>query len=107
MSSTRRLILLALVVFVGLNLYHAVSPWVWTGQLRLPLGTPAKLVSFRCGAPWGSGYVRGPAGLSLTSAPCTPRRVLQVMTALDVLVGVFAIAVLVTRGRGRSVAAGG
>lgn len=94
MSTTRRLVLLALVVFVGYTLYHAVTPWDWTGQLQTP--PPIQSVSYTCGPPWGSAYVHGPrrTAAPLTSTPCGPRTTYQVMTAVDVLCGVFGIALV-------------
>ena len=98
MITTRRLVLVGLALLLGFMLYHAVSPWGWTGQTQPPPTVASQNVSYTCGAPWGSGYVHGPASTAypLDGVPCGERRTYQVMTALDVLLAVFAVAGLAT-----------
>lgn len=92
MSLTRRAVLVVLAAAVGLIIYHSVTSWGWTGQLQTPVGVPPQSVSYTCGALWGSAYVHGPRQTSypLQGTPCGERGSYQVMTAIDVLLGVFA-----------------
>lgn len=94
MSLTRRAILVALVVVVGFVVYHSVTPWGWAAPTQPPPGVAAVKVSYTCGALWGSAYVHGPrqTAYPLAGVPCGERRPYQVMTAVDVLLGVFAFA---------------
>lgn len=82
------------IVILGFVLYHAVSPWGWTGQLRVPTGMPDQSISYTCGPPWGSGYVHGPdsaPAYPVVGTPCGERGQYQIMIGVDVLVGVFAV----------------
>lgn len=94
MSNRRRVVLVGLAVFLGFTLYHALSPWGWSGQTVPPAGVAVQTVSYTCGAPWGSSYVHGPTSTAypLTGKPCGQRGTYQLMTAVDVLLGVFALA---------------
>lgn len=96
MSTTRRIILVVLALVLAFVVYHAVTPWGWSAQLRTPPAVPAQTVSYTCGPPWGSAYAHGPAKTAypLPEAPCAQRRTYQVMTALDVLLGVFVLALV-------------
>ncbi len=96
MSITRRVILVVLGIFVAFVVYHAVTPWGWSGQLQTPPGAPVVTVTYTCGAPWGSAYAHGPVKTEypLSEAPCAQRRTYQVMTAIDVLLGVFGLALV-------------
>ena len=96
MSFTRRIVLVGLALFIGFCLYHAISPWGWSTDLQTPPGVPTQSVSYTCGAPWGSGYVHGPTNTAypIGSTPCGQRTEYQLMTAIDVLIGVFAFAVV-------------
>lgn len=96
MSFTRRIVLVALALFVGFSLYHAVTSYGWSAELKTPSGVPAKSVSYTCGAPWGSGYVHGPSTTAypVDGTPCGQRGQYQIVTSVDVLLGVFALAAL-------------
>jgi hypothetical protein len=92
-SRNRTLVLGGIIVVLGFVVYHAFSPWGWTGQLKVPTGAPARSVSYTCGPPWGSGYVHGPdtTAYPLDATPCGERGQYQIMIGVDVLVGVFAV----------------
>lgn len=92
-SMTRRVILLAVAAVVGFLIYHSVTPWGWTGQLQTPAGDPTASASYTCGPLWGSAYIHGPATTAyrLEGTPCGDRHPYQVLTAVDVLLGVVAI----------------
>lgn len=104
MSTAWRVALVALIAFLAFSVYHAVSPWAWSGQLRTPPGAPTITLDYHCGAPWGSGYVHGPTSTlaPLISKPCGQRTNYQIVTAIDVLVGVFGVAVVGTWARARA-----
>jgi hypothetical protein len=101
MGNIRRLILVGLVLFVVLVAYHAATPWKWAAATTPPAGVKVQVVSYTCGAVWGSGYVHGPATTAypLAGRPCAGRGSYQVLTVLDVFLAVFAIAVLASWGR--------
>ncbi len=96
MGTTRRVILAVVIVYVGLVAYHGFSSWGWSAQMRTPPGIPAQTVSYTCGAPWGSPYVHGPGHTPypVEGVPCGPRGSYQVVMAVDVLLGVFVIALV-------------
>lgn len=104
MGLWRRVALIGLVVFLALIIFHAVRPYGWTSQSIPPPGVASRNVTYTCGAPWGSGEVRAPEGgpYRFGGVPCGQRSDYQVMTAIDVLLGVFALAVLAGWGRVRS-----
>lgn len=104
MSLTRRAVLVVLAAAVGFIIYHSVAPWGWSGQLQTPVGVPAQSVSYTCGSLWGSAYVHGPRQTiyPLQGTPCGERASYQVMTAVDILLGVFAFTVVVGWRRVRS-----
>jgi hypothetical protein len=95
-SRKRILILGGIIVVVGFIVYHAVSPWAWTGQLKVPKGVPDQSLSYSCGPPWGSGYVHGPATTAypLDGTPCGQRGQYQIMIGVDVVIGIFAVSAM-------------
>ena len=89
--------MVAIAAVLAFIVYHSVTPWGWTGDLRTPAGVPAASVNYSCGALWGSPYVHGPEKLAypIQGTPCGARSSYQVLTGVDALLGVFAIAVIV------------
>jgi len=100
-GNIRRLVLVALVVFVGFVAYHALTPYGWSAQTEVPVGVPAHTISYTCGAPWQAGYVHGPptTAYPLGATPCGERHTYQILTFLDVVLGVFGIALVAGWGR--------
>lgn len=107
------MVLVALVVYVGFIVVHAVLPWTSTIPLATPAGVAAKTAHFRCGALWSSLYVHAPAHLPypLKGTPCAGSDTYRVLTFIDVLLGLAAFVIVLGRGRlgglmGRAGAAG-
>ena len=96
MSLTRRVILLAVAAVVGFLVYHSVTPWGWTGQLQTPAGAPTASASYTCGPLWGPAYIHGPARTAypVEGIPCGERHTYQVLTAVDVLLGVVGLGIV-------------
>ena len=96
MTVSRRILLVALTLFLGFALYHAVSPYKWTGETNPPVGVAAQYFSYTCAAPWGAAYVHGPATtpFPLTDKPCGVRSSYQVVGGIDVVLAVLAITAL-------------
>jgi hypothetical protein len=93
---TRTLILGGIIVVLGFVVYHAVSPWGWTGQLKVPKGVADQSVSYTCGPPWGSGYVHGPEtpAYPVDGKPCGQRGQYQIMIGVDLVIGTFALSAI-------------
>lgn len=93
LSTARKTILVGLILFVGFVVYHALVPYGWSGQTNAPAGVAPQDVSYTCGAPFGQGYVHGPATTAypLNGRPCGERADYQIMTVVDVVVGALGI----------------
>jgi hypothetical protein len=104
MGDVRRIFLLGLLAFVAFNLVHAVMSYGWSGELQTPPGAAAVEVSYTCGPPFGSGYVHGPATTAypLSGKPCGQRTQYQLLTVIDVLLGVGGIALVLGWERARA-----
>jgi hypothetical protein len=107
MSWHRRLIVAGLTVFMVFVVAHALLPQSWKGQATVPGLTSAVNVTYQCGAALGSAYVHGPTPTKyaadaryVSGIPCGDRRQLQMITLVDVFLGMIGIALVVSWGRG-------
>ncbi len=102
MPRGRWLIVAGLSAFIAVGIALALLSWKWHGQLATPPGVVHTVV-FHCGAPWGSDSVRGPTATTyaIVGRPCGERHVYRVVTLIDVILGVVAVAVVANWGRVR------
>jgi hypothetical protein len=107
MSLHRWLIVAGLVVFMVFVVAHALVPQSWKGQATVPGIATAVNVTYQCGAALGSAYVHGPTpakyaadAIYVSGIPCGDRRQLQMITLVDVVLGLVGIAIVVCWGRG-------
>lgn len=86
------IVVIALVMAIGV--YHAFTSYAWSGTLQTPKGAKTASVTYTCGPPWGSSYVHGPATTPypVQGVPCGQREQYRTMIAIDVVLGLIALA---------------
>ena len=107
MSWHRWLIVAGLAVFMVFVVAHGLLPQSLETQATVPGVTSAVNVTYQCGATLGSAYVHGPTPAKyaadaryVSGIPCGGRRQLQIITLVDVVLGMIGIALVVSWGRG-------
>src|SRR6266513_6249944 len=95
MSARRWLVVVVLGAFALVVAIWATRPWSDTQALATPRGVTPASVTYECGAPWGSGSVKGPetTPYPVVGKPCDHRQERRRLAALDI--GAVAVAILV------------
>lgn len=102
MKTARRIAIVVLAAIAIFMIVHAFMPSDWHSQLATPINLPNQYVVYHCSAAFGSASVSGgppTTAYRVVGTPCDTRRQLQIMTVVDVLLGVGGIAFLAWWGR--------